>query len=232
MATLAAMRLLVVDDDSEMCDLLVRALEADGHLVMAARSKQTAQATLDDQPVDVIVLDLALPDGEGLELCRDLRGQGSTVPVLMLTAHSEVRTRVRSFETGVDDFLGKPFAVAELRARVRALGRRGAAGIAPTTLTLGDITVQLAARRATRGGRPVRLTPREWAVIERLALRSGRIVSRTALLEEIWGESSESAAASLEVIVARIRRKLGGGLIRTVRGEGYALEEPLWPSAR
>src|SRR5262245_25685604 len=120
------MRLLVVDDDVEVRSLLVRALERDGHVVTAKTTARSALAALRARSFDVVVLDLALPDGNGVELCRSLRALSNVVPVLMLTAHSEVGTRVGSLDAGADDFLGKPFAVAELRARVRALGRRRA----------------------------------------------------------------------------------------------------------
>ena len=143
---------------------------------------------------------------------------------MLLTAHSEVVRRLEGFDAGADDFLGKPFAVAELRARVRALARRRGAGPAPATvLNVGSTRLDFAARRAASDGVPLALTGREWALLEALAVRDGRVLSRESLLEEVWGEASESAAASLEVLVARIRRKAGASVIRTVRGEGYAL---------
>lgn len=216
-------RVLVVDDDAELRDLLTRALERDGHVVAAAGSLAAARGRLTDG-VDVIVLDLALPDGEGPTLCRELRAQASPVPVLMLTAHTEIPTRVRSLDAGADDFLGKPFSVAELRARVRALGRRRAPTSGRLVLSRGEVRVDVMARRARDGERDVTLTAREWAVLEVLALRGGRVISSEVILEEAWGEVSEAGAASLHVIVGRIRKKLGASFIRTARGEGYALE--------
>ncbi len=222
--TLRAVRLLVVDDDSEVRDLLERALVRDGHVVVVAATAQAARAAIEAQPPDVVVLDLSLPDGDGIALCRELRSSRSEIPVLMLTAHSEVATRVRSLDAGADDFLGKPFAVAELRARVRALGRRRLGGSTPASIHRDGVSIDLAARRATRDDRVVSLTAREWDVLGMLARRNGRVVTRATLLEEVWGDSTPAAAASLEVMVARIRRKLGEGLIRTLRREGYALE--------
>lgn len=217
------MRVLVVDDDPEVRDLLVRALERDGHIVASAIDLVRARSELALSAPEVVVLDVGLPDGTGIELCRELRSEGRSVPILLLTARSEVAQRVDGLDAGADDFLGKPFAVAELRARVRALGRRRTS-LAPTRIERAGTSLDLGARRAARKGREVALTPREWAILDALAAREGRVVPRSVLLEEVWGEASESASSSLEVLIARIRRKLGDGLVRTVRGEGYALE--------
>lgn len=202
----------------------MRALERDGHVVHAVGTIDAARRALEDREFDVAVLDLSLPDGEGDELSRELRDARSTLPILVLTAHSEVPNRVASLDAGADDFLGKPFAIAELRARVRALGRRRGGTVEPSELVLGALRLELATRRVTRDGRAIALTPREWSILRALAARAGRLTPRTVLLDEAWGEASESAAASLEVLVGRIRRKLGEGVIRTVRGEGYVLE--------
>jgi DNA-binding response OmpR family regulator len=217
-------RLLLVDDDAELRDLLVRALERDGHAVHPVGTIGAARTALERRDFDVAVLDLSLPDGLGDELARELRAGGSTLPILVLTAHSEVPNRVASLDAGADDFLGKPFAVAELRARVRALGRRRGAATGPSAILRGELCLELVARRATRAGKAITMTPREWCILQVLGTRAGRVTPRTVLLDEAWGEASESAAASLEVLIARIRRKLGEGVIRTVRGEGYVLE--------
>ncbi len=188
-----------------------------------ALSLESARSELAARPVEVIVLDLGLPDGSGVELCRELRSEHQDVPVLVLTARAEIARRVESLDAGADDFLAKPFAVAELRARVRALGRRRRGAVSAPTIKLGEVELELSARRARRGTSSIALTPREWAILEALAARDGRLVARADLLDEVWGEPSPSAAASLEVLVGRIRRKLGDGFVRTVRGEGYAL---------
>lgn len=171
---------------------------------------------------DVIVLDVALPDGSGLELCRRARADASETPILLLTAHSAVRHRVEGLDAGADDFLGKPFAPAELRARVRALGRRRSL---PTALAWQGrhVELDLARRRATAAGREVPVTAREWSILELLVAARGRIVPRARILDEIWGDEGPSAAASLDVLIGRVRKKLGDDVIRTVRGEGYAL---------
>lgn len=219
------MRVLVVDDDIEVRELLDSALVRDGHVVVAASSAEAAQEIIfDEHGADVIVLDLSLPDSNGIELCRELRSAGCTTPILMLTAHSEVSRRVESLNAGVDDFLGKPFAVAELCARVRALFRRKATGLALPLLQDDELRLDFSSRRATKKDQQVALTPREWALLESLALRRGRVVSRDELLFEVWGEVSSASSASLDVLIARIRRKLRADVIRTLRNQGYALE--------
>lgn len=215
------MRLLVVDDHREVLDLVTRALERDDHDVVAVTSARAAEASLAVRPADIIVLDVALPDGSGVELCRQLREQGLNTPILLLTAHSAVDRRVDGLDAGADDFLGKPFAVAELRARVRALGRRGGT---PKELKIvrGPVTLDFLGRHAMLSGVEVPLTTREWSVLDLLATRGGRVVARSEILEIVWGDSAEGSA-SLEVLIGRIRKKLGDGLIRTLRGHGYAL---------
>ncbi len=213
----------MVDDSSELRELLSQVLTRDGHVVTAAHDLSSAEAATAEREFDLIVLDLALPDGWGTDWCQRLRAAGEGPMVLVLSAHHEVARRLESFDAGADDFLAKPFAVAELRARVRALGRRRTEARAQV-LNLGDAVLHLSARRATRAGVECALTAREWSVIERLAAERGRVVSRAALLEEVWGDVDEAHGASLEVIIARIRKKLGGSVVRTVRGDGYVLE--------
>lgn len=215
------MRILVVDDESEVVDLLSRVLLRDGHTVRTASNLTEAEAQLVESPPELLLLDLALGDESGIDFCRVLRRRGETLPILLLTAHSEVPRRVEGFEAGADDFLAKPFAVAELRARVRALGRRGVLA-KPTLVSLGDVELDLTGRRATRGGKAVPVTTREWAVLELLAAHQGRVIARSEILESIWGDTNDAASASLEVIIGRIRRKLGSEVVRTLRGEGYA----------
>lgn len=217
------MRILVVDDNAELRDLLARALTRDGHRVESAHDLASADASLADRETDLVVLDLALPDGWGSAWCQRMREAGDGPMVLVLSAHHEVARRLESFDAGADDFLAKPLAVAELRARVRALGRRRSGARTPV-LCSGDVALDFGARRATRGGAPCALTAREWSVLERLAAEQGRVVARAALLEEVWGDADEAQAASLDVIMVRIRKKLGGALVRTVRGGGYVIE--------
>jgi two-component system OmpR family response regulator len=214
------MRVLVVDDHDEVRSLLRRALARDGHVVRTAGSLEQARAVVPE--VDLVVLDLGLPDGEGLDLCREVRAAGRGTPILVLTAQAATGRRIEGFEAGADDFLAKPFAVAELRARVKALGRRGALPRG-TRLRLAQTELDLAARRANVSGAEVPVTAREWSILDLLAARDGRLVTREEILDVVWGEVSPGASASLDVMIGRIRRKLGEAVIRTVRGEGYAL---------
>ncbi len=217
------MRILVVEDDEVVQSAVARALRSDGQAVATASDLATARECI-AAGVDLLVLDLRLPDGFGLELCRELRQEGFAAPILVLTALSEVARRVEGLDAGADDFLAKPFAVAELRARVRALGRRGATprGL---VVSVDDVVLDFGGRCATRGGKAVSLTAREWSILEMLAVRAGRLVAHVDLLDGVWGEATEALADTLAVLVGRLRRKLGTSVIRTFRGEGYALAE-------
>jgi len=174
---------------------------------------------------DVLVLDVMLADGSGIELCSELRACRVDVPILLLTAKGEVRSRVLGLEAGADDYLSKPFAISELRARVNALGRRGPLR-RDRSIEIGPLRVEVESRAVLLDGVAVALTARELAIVNLLASRAGRIVSRDEFFESVWGEASDSARASLDVLVARIRRKLGAhaALLQTVRGLGYRLE--------
>jgi len=216
--------ILVVDDHPELLELVTRSLERDGHRVRAATTARNADVLLAGDRFDVVVLDVALPDGSGVDVCRRARGADIATPILLLTAHARVEQRVAGLDAGADDFLAKPFAVAELCARVRALGRRK--GV-PATLTWerGHVVLDFPRRAAQVGGCAIPLTAREWSIVEVLAAARGNVVPRADILADVWGDDDpERAAASLEVLIVRIRKKLGDNLIRTARGEGYALE--------
>jgi len=176
---------------------------------------------------DVIILDRMLPDGDGLDLCRRIRAEGIATPILCLTAMGEVGDRIEGLDAGADDYLRKPFALAELRARVRALGRRTGRGV-PRLVEAGTVRVDFLSRRFERAGLEIPLTAREWAVLEALVSKSGRVVARRDLLEDIWHDARRPSSESLDVILSRLRRKLGrledGCAIRTVRGEGFVFE--------
>lgn len=188
----------------------------------SVKTAAAAMARLDAETFDVVVLDLGLPDGSGIDVCREARDNGIATPILILTARAAIDQRVEGLDAGADDFLAKPFAVAELRARVRALGRR--TGVpAARTWSHGDVVLDFPKRRATVGGREVPLTAKEWRILDVLASARGRVVPRARILEDVWNEGEASAAASLDVLMTRIRKKLGSEAIRTVRGEGYAL---------
>lgn len=220
------MKVLVVDDDDDVLSLIGRTLGADGHVIVTADRLAVARRFV--REVDLIVLDIGLPDGSGLELCREERSRGSSIPILVLTARSRIAAKVEGLDAGADDYLAKPFAVAELRARVRALGRR--AGSSLTTpvrrveLCGGTVVLDFSTRIALVHGSAVPITARQWAILDVLAARPGQLVTRAGILELVWGRVSEANASSLEVLIARLRKKLGTQVLRTIRGEGYALD--------
>jgi two-component system, OmpR family, response regulator len=216
-------RVLVVDDHSETRQLLARNLALASHGVRTAASCAEARDSLGHSSFDVVILDVMLPDGSGIDLCAELRAAQVQVPILLLTARGDIKSRVTGLEAGADDYLPKPFALAELLARVKALGRRGPI-VRDRAVAFGGVVVDFEGRRVRIDGRPLPLTAKELAIVDLLASRRGRVVSRDELLESVWGELTESGRASLEVLVARIRRKLGphASVLQTVRGIGYA----------
>jgi DNA-binding response OmpR family regulator len=218
------MRVLVVDDHRDVLELVERALSRDQHHVVCAESAETALEKVTVEMPEIAIIDLGLPGASGEELCRALRRQSDGLGILILTAESAVSSRVRCLDAGADDYLTKPFAVAELRARVRALSRR-ARHSTPLKLLQRELELDFGKRRAFVSGREVPITAREWAILELLAADRGRVVPRSTLLERLWNRQDDSAAASLEVLIGRIRKKLGDEAVRTLRGEGYALAE-------
>jgi DNA-binding response OmpR family regulator len=218
------MQVLLVEDDSVLADGLSRVLRAQGMQVALAGDGLAADQLLQQTGFSVAVLDIGLPGIDGFEVVRRLRARGSPLPVLLLTARDAVEDRVRGLELGADDYLVKPFATAELVARIRALARRN--GPAGAVLTLGRLTLDLGARRARIGQQPLELSVREWAVLEYLLQHAGRVVSKQQIIDAIlpWGE--DLTLNAVEVYVSRLRAKLEGAqlALRTIRGFGYLLE--------
>jgi two-component system response regulator MprA len=213
-------RVLVVDDDPPLRRMLARTLTAEGFDVTVAADGGAALVEVQRAAPDVIVLDVAMPAIDGLSVCRRLRSKGLPTPILMLTARDAVVDRVAGLEAGADDYLVKPFAVPELIARLHALTRRGRSSDA--VLAYADLTLDVAARTASRGGRGIELTGREAALLELLLRETGRAVSRDRALAEIWDDAAE--ANVVDRYVTRLRRKLGDPpLIRTLRGTGFVL---------
>jgi two-component system, OmpR family, response regulator len=213
---------LVVDDHSPTRQLVQRGLEQASHGVTTAASCQEAEDAILSKAFDVVVLDVMLPDGSGIDLCRRLRSAKRCVPILLLTARGDVRDRVAGLEAGADDYLTKPFAISELSARVKALGRRGPI-YRSGAVSFGSVVIDFEARRVSMSGREVPLTAKELAIVEVLVWRQNSVVRREQLIESVWGDVSDAAAASLDVLLTRIRRKLGpsASLLQTVRGVGY-----------
>jgi two-component system, OmpR family, response regulator len=215
------MRLLLLEDDDVLGDALKLYLRAEGHVVDWYSS--LAQTTgLTDEPYDAWLVDWQLADGSGLDWLRARRARGDTTPALMLTARDRLAHRVEGLDGGADDYLVKPFAPEELAARLRALQRR-AAGAGQALQRIGQVEVDLAGRSARASGQRVDLTAREWAVLEALLVRGGRIVPKSDLERLVLGFDSEVSSNALEVHVSALRRKLGRELIETVRGMGYRI---------
>jgi len=217
-------RVLIIDDHPATRDLLMRSMERAGHVAVSEGTCAQAAERLGRERFDVTILDVMLPDGSGMDLCRSLRSAGCAVPILLLTARGGVGDRVAGLDAGADDYLAKPFAIAELVARVRALARRGPA-FRTEAVSLGALRFDLGSRQVTVGDQPLHLTAREFSIVEVLVHHVGRVVTREHLTEAIWGDPDALIANSLEVLIARIRRKLAGEAERleTVRGVGYRL---------
>ncbi len=220
-------QILVVDDDKKITGLLQRALVYEGYAVEVAHDGKTALAKAAEYPPDVVVLDLMLPGLDGLEVCRRLRA-GGNVPVLMLTAKDAVADRVLGLETGADDYLVKPFALAELLARVKALLRRSSSG-SGEVLRYADLVLDTSTRQARRGQRTINLTTTEYELLALFLRRPGQVLTRELLMDRIWGYDFEGESNVLEVYVRYLRKKLEergeSRLIQTMRGTGYVLRE-------
>jgi len=217
-----AMRLLVVEDEPDLLAGLARALRKQGYSVDVAADGEDGLYKAQATDYDAIVLDVMLPRLDGWELLARLR-ETKTTPVLMLTARDASADRVRGLDAGADDYLTKPFDGAELFARLRAIIRRGAHQ-ARSALKIGEVEIDLAARRVTRAGQPVTLTAREYVVLEFLALHRGELVTRTALYEHLFDENEDTLSNVLDVHVFNLRKKLGQEFIATRRGHGYCIE--------
>jgi two-component system OmpR family response regulator len=217
------MRLLVVEDEPDLAATLQKALAEEGFAVDLAADGDEALWHASSIPYDALVLDLMLPGVDGWTVLQRLRASGSRVPVLVLTARDGCNDKVAALNTGADDYLTKPFAFAELVARLRALIRR-AAGSPASVLRVGDLTIETSGRRVTRGGVDVDLAPKEYALLEYLALHRGTLVTRSMLYEHIYDERNDTMSNVVDVYVAGVRRKLGRDLIRTCRGAGYIID--------
>jgi two-component system, OmpR family, response regulator len=219
------MRILVVEDSIPLARTISNAFRAKGYAVDVAASGDEADTSLRTQPYDLVVLDLGLPDMDGLEVLRKLRYRKLRTPVLILTARDTLDDRVTGLNLGADDYLGKPFALAELEARAGALLRRGVGG-ATAKLALGRLVLDTSSRLATLDGVPLDLPRRELCILEALLLRAGQVVNKQALHEQLYEADSEAGVNAVEVYVHRLRKRLGpaGIQIRTIRGLGYLLE--------
>ena len=221
------MYLLLVEDERRLAQVVRRVLEEEGHIVDTAHDGEEGLAMALEGSHDVIVLDVLLPEMDGIEVCQSLRRNKVDTPVLLLTALDSVQDRVRGLDAGADDYLPKPFAFQELLARLRALGRRKVQAREPSELQVDDLTLDMQRRRARRAGRTIELSPKEFSLLEFLMRNPGRVVTRTQILDHLWGYDAAYESNLVDVYVAYLRRKVDRGeersLIRTVRGIGYAL---------
>jgi two-component system OmpR family response regulator len=218
------MRVLVIEDEARIARQLAAALEGAGYAVDTAADGGRADFLAATERYDAVVLDLGLPTIDGLTLLRRWRDAGNAVPVLVLTARGSWHEKVQGIDSGADDYVSKPFRVEEVLARLRALIRRASGQVTPE-LRCGGVALDPRAAKVTRDGVPVKLTSHEFRVLSYLMHHRGRVVSQSELTEHIYAQSADRDSNTVEVFIARLRRKLGASLIETVRGLGYRLEE-------
>jgi DNA-binding response OmpR family regulator len=222
------MRILVVEDDKKIASFLLKGLKQAGFAVDHAGDGDEGLALALATPYDAAVVDIMLPRRDGLSLVQELRGRKIHTPVLILSAKASVDDRVRGLQSGGDDYLVKPFSFSELLARLQALIRRATRETEPTTLTVGDLSLNLLTREVTRAGRRIELQAREFSLLEYLMRNAGRVVSKTLLLEHVWDYSFDPQTNVVDVVVCRLRNKVDRDfepkLIQTLRGVGYVLK--------
>ena len=223
------MRVLVVEDEKKTASFIRKALQAEGHAVDVLHDGTQALAAIDTTPFDVLVLDVMLPGRDGLSVVRQMREKGNSTPVLLLTARGTVGERVEGLNAGADDYLSKPFALEELIARVRALGRRSGEAKS-TVLRVGDLSLDTVTRKVQRGTKSIDLARREYLLLEFLMRSTGRICGRMAIVEKVWDYDFDPGTNLVDVYIMRLREKIDADfepkLLQTVRGVGYVLQEP------
>lgn len=223
------MHILVVEDDKKISAFIARGLRQEGFAVDCADNGIDGFHRAMGEHYDAAVVDVMLPRMNGLDLIQDLRREGNLTPVLILSARSSVDDRIRGLQAGGDDYLVKPFSFAELLARLQALVRRATAVAEPATLAVHDLTLDLLRRSVTRAGRTIELQPREFALLEYLARNKGRIVSKTMIMDQVWGYDFDPSTNVVESRISRLRDKVDRDfdrpLIKTIRGAGYMLQE-------
>ena len=224
------MRLLVVEDEPTLNAQLKQALEDEGYVVDTAFDGEDAGFLGETEPYDLIILDIGLPQKDGLTVLEDWRSAGIGTPVLILTARDRWNDKVKGMDAGADDYVAKPFQMEEVLARARAILRR-AAGLSSNLLTCGPIELDLKTNRVTDNGMAVRLTAQEYRVLAYLLTQSGKVISRTELTEHIYDQDFDRDSNTIEVFIGRLRKKLSVNIIETVRGMGYRILPPDQPAA-
>ncbi len=221
------MHILIIEDELRLGRLLRRSLEANMHVVDVVTEGAAGLANARERAYDVIILDLGLPDMDGLEVCRRMRAAGVETPLLMLTARDEVEDRVGGLDAGADDYLGKPFALSELLARVRTLARRPPPARDSNELRLADLTLDLAGHQARRGGHAIALSAKEFALLEFMLRHAGQVLTRQQIIEQVWRYDFAGLDTVVDTYIHYLRDKIDAGagtrLVRTVRGVGYVL---------
>jgi two-component system copper resistance phosphate regulon response regulator CusR len=222
------MRVLLVEDNPRMQASIEKGLREQGYAVAVCETGREGEETAMIETFDLLILDVMLPDRDGVEVCRNLRRRGVTTPILMLTALTGTDDKVKGLDAGADDYLGKPFEYSELQARVRALLRRGQA-VESTRLGFADLRVDLATRQVKRGEKELKLTPKEFALLEYLLRHPERVLSRTEIGEHVWDMNFDPFSNVIDVYISMLRKKVDRGfdrpLIHTVVGTGYMLSE-------
>lgn len=216
------MRVLLVEDDTILGAAVRDHIAADSHSVDWVTRLDAAMDHLDSTAYDLVLLDLMLPDGQGIAFLRDLRRKGSVTPVVILTALDQISDRIAGLNAGADDYMTKPFDLSELSARLSAVARRYSGNPNPL-VEIGDLQIDLAARTVLRSGRPVDLTAREWSLFEAFVQRPGQVISKAQMEERLYAFGTEVESNTIEVHISRLRKKLGHSAIDTVRGIGYRL---------
>lgn len=225
------MRILLVEDDKDLARFVCKGLQEERHAVDVAEDGEAGLELAGSSGYDLMIVDVMLPKLDGLELCRRVRAGGDRTPILLLTARDTVEDKVAGLDTGADDYLTKPFAFAELVARVRALFRRGAPSLAAGQLKAADLVLDVAAHRVWRAGKEISLTNKEYALLEYLLRNRNRVLTRTAIIEHVWGLNYDPMTNIVDVHIRGLRAKMDRDfsppLIATVRGVGYMLEADL-----
>ena len=222
------MRVLLVEDEERIANVVAKGLRENAFAVDIAETGEDALYQAEINAYDVIILDVMIPEKDGFEVCRELRGKGSRIPILMLTARDAVEDRIEGLDTGADDYLTKPFAFGELLARLRALLRRREKSLLPALVAVDDLEIDVPAQRVRRGGRDIQLTTKEFTILEYLARNVGKVVGREELSEHCWDETYDPFSNTIEVFINRLRKKIDAvegkpHLLHTRRGAGYVL---------
>lgn len=222
------MRILIVEDDRKIADFLRKGLEEEGFTLRVAKDGAEGLASAIAEPPDLAIVDVMLPIMDGLEIVRAVRARRLAFPILILSARDAVEDKVKGLEIGADDYLAKPFSLTELLARIQALLRRASAQSEPSTLQVADLSLNLLTRKATRAGQPLELQRLEFLLLEYLMRNTGRVVSKSTIIEHVWGYDFDPGTNVVEARVCRLREKVDKPferkLIRTVKGFGYVLE--------